>query len=117
MPIQNMNTFSDTGWHIRTLLEGATQTTSGVWQPVFGYNPFTVTVEGDFNGTVQIYGTNFGSRTAGPTDADTNHPPLLSVAVTGPQIFTIEWAINWVKAAVTFPNPASGACSCYAFVG
>lgn len=122
MPVLNQNTFCDTNPKILTLLNGVTLDTSGAWEQVRGYQPLTVSVEGDFVGSVQLYGSLKPGNTP-PADADANHAILLPAAIIVPQILSLsDIGINWVKAVVTFVvDPLheipAGTCWAYAFVG
>jgi hypothetical protein len=122
MAVLNENTFSERPRFVLTLLNGATITTSSDWQWVGGFQPVTISVEGDYNGSVMFLASlrpgGSGPSPTAPTGPDANYPTLLpNGTVTGPQMLMLPNSVQWIKAVVTFGGGPSGACYAYASVG
>lgn len=119
MAALNENTFTERTRFVLTLCEGVTQTTETGWQWVGGFQPVTVSIEGDFVGSVQLYASlkpgGSGPTPMAPMGAAANFPTLLPAAVTVPQMLMLPNTVWWVKAVVTFTG--GGSCSAYAAVG
>jgi hypothetical protein len=115
----NENTFGERGRFVLTLMDGVGVTTESAWQWVGGFQPVTVSIEGDFVGTVDLYASlkpgGSGPTPSAPTGAATNFPTLLPASVTTPQMLMLPNTVYWVKAVVTFTG--GGTCSAYASVG
>ncbi len=116
MPIINEGTFAERGFRIPCSLDGVTVSTSGSWQPA-GFQPLTISIEGDFVGEVQLRGSLYPILNTPPPNADGFYPTLLGVAVTGPQIISLPMSLSWWKAIITFAGGPIGQCWAYAFVG
>jgi hypothetical protein len=120
----NENTFGERTRFVLTLLNGVEVNTSSAWQWVGGFQPVTVSIEGNFAGSVVLYASlapgGSGPTPTAPTGADADYPTLLPAAVTTPQILELPNSIWWVKAVIVFnpddPHPF-GKCYAYAAVG
>lgn len=122
MAALNESTFSERPRFVLTMLNGATVTTSSAWQWVGGFTPVTVSVEGDFNGSVSFIASlrpgGSGPSPTPPTGADATYPTLLpNGTVTGPQMLMLPNSVQWIKAIVTYGDTPSGSCFAYAAVG
>src|SRR6266850_6677329 len=117
MALLNENTFGERGRFIVTMLNGVAVSTSSDWQWVGGYQPVTLSIEGDFVGSSQVYASlKPGNRdTARPTMVDIAYPTLLPGAVQGPQMLQIPNTVQWVKAVVTFADDFNPLGTCFAY--
>ena len=94
------------------LLNQVQSTTVGSWVSLKGRHPLTVTIEGDFVGTVKIFASNNPSQ---PADSFNFCPIVGGVALSAPAIVIVDAAHNWLKVAVTAWT--SGAISAYVLSG
>jgi len=94
------------------LLNAVQAITDGTWISLKGRHPLTLTIEGDFVGTVQILGSNNPSE---PLDTFNFAPIIGGVSLTAPAIVSVDAAHAWIKARVTAYT--SGAISAFVMSG
>lgn len=81
-----------------TLVESAVGTTTGTWLRLEGKYPCSVTAEGTFVGTVQVFASNQETK---PADADSARLKIGEDIVDGSGSAIINGPYLWIKAAVT----------------
>lgn len=94
------------------LLNAVQATTDGEWVQLKGRHPLTITIEGDFVGSVEIMASNNPSP---PADSFNDAPLVGGVALTTPAVVMVDAAHNWLKVSVTAYS--SGAISAYVMSG
>ena len=94
------------------LLDRVQAVTDGEWISLKGRHPLTITIEGNFVGTVKIFASNNPSP---PANTFNDAPLVGGVALSTPAIVIVDAAHAWIKVAVTAWT--SGTISAYVLSG